>query len=207
MLGVVFAPHSKKLCSGPCHPSHRHLRSQFPPKIVTVISILSFIDTLSRSIPILWTILLKMWPFSESSAPVVADAPPAHPYYPLGVHIVGYAANELGLLVLLASFGAGCAAIFTASYVLVSRVRPSLPISEVMTLFWFMLCTGIHFFFEGYFAVNFYRMGGLQTLFGQLWKEYAKSDSRYLTMDPFVVCMETITAVRPFLRSDARTLD
>lgn len=39
-------------------------------------------------------------------------------------------------------------------------------------------------------------MGGATDLFGQLWKEYALSDSRYLTSDPFVLCMETITAVR-----------
>lgn len=32
-------------------------------------------------------------------------------------------------------------------------------------------------------------------LFGQLWKEYSLSDSRYMTQDAFVVCMETITAV------------
>jgi cholestenol delta-isomerase len=32
-------------------------------------------------------------------------------------------------------------------------------------------------------------------LFGQLWKEYAKSDHRYLTRDSFTVCMETVTAV------------
>ena len=38
-------------------------------------------------------------------------------------------------------------------------------------------------------------MGGLQTLFGQLWKEYAMSDSRYLTNDAFVLCMESITAI------------
>jgi cholestenol delta-isomerase len=31
-------------------------------------------------------------------------------------------------------------------------------------------------------------------LFGQLWKEYALSDSRYLTRDGFMVCMEGITA-------------
>jgi len=48
----------------------------------------------------------------------------------------------------------------------------------------------------GYYAYNFKSMGGLQTLFGQLWKEYALSDSRYLTQDPFVLCMESITAVR-----------
>jgi len=47
----------------------------------------------------------------------------------------------------------------------------------------------------GYYAYNFRSIGGLQTLFGQLWKEYALSDSRYLTQDPFVLCMESITAV------------
>jgi cholestenol delta-isomerase len=32
-------------------------------------------------------------------------------------------------------------------------------------------------------------------LFGQLWKEYSLSDSRYLTQDSFVVTMEAITAI------------
>ncbi|KAK4450202.1 EBDP4, emopamil-binding protein [Podospora aff. communis PSN243] len=135
-----------------------------------------------------------MWPFSTETAPVESATPPSHPYYPVGVHIKDYAANEFSVPVLLAYFGSGCAGIFALSYVLVARVRPTLPISEVLTIFWFMLCSGIHFLFEGYFATHFDRMGGLQTLFGQLWKEYSLSDSRYLTMDPFVVCMETITA-------------
>ena len=39
-------------------------------------------------------------------------------------------------------------------------------------------------------------MPGKQDLFGQLWKEYSFSDSRYMTSDPFVLCMETVTAVR-----------
>lgn len=63
---------------------------------------------------------------------------------------------------------------------------------------WLIIHAGgfIHFFFEGYFAYNFRHMGGMQDLFGQLWKEYSLSDSRYLTQDAFVLCMETITAVR-----------
>ena len=48
----------------------------------------------------------------------------------------------------------------------------------------------------GYFAFNHANMPGKQDLFGQLWKEYSFSDSRYLTSDPFVLCMETVTAVR-----------
>ena len=49
---------------------------------------------------------------------------------------------------------------------------------------------------SGYFSYNHAKMAGQQDFFGQLWKEYAWSDSRYLTSDPFVLCMETVTAVR-----------
>jgi cholestenol delta-isomerase len=54
----------------------------------------------------------------------------------------------------------------------------------------------IHVFFEGYFAYNHTRMAPATDVLGQMWKEYAYSDSRYLTSDPFVLCTETITAVR-----------
>lgn len=38
-------------------------------------------------------------------------------------------------------------------------------------------------------------MGAAQDPLGQLWKEYALSDSRYMTSDTLVLCMETITVV------------
>lgn len=38
-------------------------------------------------------------------------------------------------------------------------------------------------------------MPRMTDIFGELWKEYSKSDSRYLTQDSFVVCMESITAL------------
>lgn len=38
-------------------------------------------------------------------------------------------------------------------------------------------------------------MAHSQDLFAQLWKEYALSDSRYLTSDPFMLCVESITVV------------
>lgn len=46
----------------------------------------------------------------------------------------------------------------------------------------------------GYFSYNNAQMSSRTHLFGQLWKEYALSDRRYLTRDAFVVCMETVTA-------------
>ncbi len=56
-------------------------------------------------------------------------------------------------------------------------------------------------FLKGYFI--FFK-GGIvsqNTLFAMLWKEYALSDSRYLTGDLFTLCIETITVVRIFSHS------
>jgi hypothetical protein len=53
----------------------------------------------------------------------------------------------------------------------------------------------IHLFFEGYFVINHTRMASRQDFFGQLWKEYSLSDSRYMFSDPFVLCMESWTTV------------
>ncbi|OKL55933.1 hypothetical protein UA08_08590 [Talaromyces atroroseus] len=53
----------------------------------------------------------------------------------------------------------------------------------------------LHCVFEGYFVTHHDRMGPAQDVLGQLWKEYAKSDSRYLASDSFVVSIETITVV------------
>jgi cholestenol delta-isomerase len=120
----------------------------------------------------------------------------AHPYYPIEKDIVGYLANTSGTFDLVLKFAAGCVAIFGVTYVLVKRTRPNASTGDLATIMWFVLCGFIHSFFEGYFAYNFRNMGGMNDLFGQLWKEYALSDSRYLTQDAFVLCMETVTAVR-----------
>lgn len=126
----------------------------------------------------------------NSSVPV-----PAHPYYPIEKEIVGYLANENTTLDLCLMFAAGCVAIFGVTYVVVKQTRPKASTGDLATIMWFVLCGCIHSFFEGYFAYNFRNMGGMNDLFGQLWKEYALSDSRYLTQDAFVLCMETVTAV------------
>lgn len=47
---------------------------------------------------------------------------------------------------------------------------------------------------SGYYAYNQARLATMNTFFAQLWKEYAMSDSRYLTSDAFVLCMESVTA-------------
>ncbi|ODA77610.1 hypothetical protein RJ55_07239 [Drechmeria coniospora] len=126
-------------------------------------------------------------------AATVADG--GHPFYPLGVSIPGYAANTMSALVLVLIFAAGCGAIFVPTWLVASRARRDISRCELLVTFWFVLCGFIHLFFEGYFSYHHLDMASKMDLFGQLWKEYSLSDSRYMTRDPFVVCMETITAV------------
>lgn len=120
---------------------------------------------------------------------------PLHPYYPLGVDVPGYVANSLPTLSLLACFATGCTAILSLTYLLIRRMKLSLSNGEVATTMWFVLCGFIHLCFEGYFAFNSHHVSSLMDIFGQLWKEYSLSDSRYMTQDSFIVCMETVTAI------------
>jgi cholestenol delta-isomerase len=53
----------------------------------------------------------------------------------------------------------------------------------------------IHCFFEGYFVYNRDRMPSMMDIFGQLWKEYGLSDSRYIFCDPLLLCMEILSVV------------
>jgi len=118
-----------------------------------------------------------------------------HPYYPLGVEIVGYLENSYSISQLLVQFGLGCAIILGGTHLVVNKFSPDLQAGEKATVLWMALSGFIHFIFEGYFVLNHTSMAPQLDLFGQLWKEYSLSDSRYLISDSFIVCMETVTAV------------
>ncbi|KAL3469177.1 Emopamil-binding protein [Aspergillus californicus] len=117
----------------------------------------------------------------------------AHPYYPLDAKITNYVPNETSVLGLLSTASLGSTALLGAAYILSSWARPNLRKSDRIAILWFVLSGTLHCFFEGYFMMNHAQMAAGQDLFGQLWKEYALSDSRYMTADTLVLCLETIT--------------
>ena len=117
-----------------------------------------------------------------------------HPYYPLDAEIANYVANTWSVPALLGVFFSACGVLFASTYFVARSVQPRLTRGELLTIMWFVLSGAIHLLFEGYYARNYATMGGSQHLMGQMWKEYAYSDSRYLTNNSFVLCMETVTA-------------
>jgi cholestenol delta-isomerase len=48
----------------------------------------------------------------------------------------------------------------------------------------------------GYYVSNFTKIAGQRNIVAELWKEYALSDSRYLTDDAGVFCLEAISVAR-----------
>lgn len=119
----------------------------------------------------------------------------SHPYYPKDLSIPHYVPNDKGLVELLTVFF-GLICVVLALLWFYMRKTPHLKgrTGTKIKILWFMACGLIHFVLEGYFSVNHRTLAGEQTFLAQLWKEYGKGDSRYITSDPFTVCMETITA-------------
>ncbi|KAK3995974.1 Emopamil binding protein-domain-containing protein [Cladorrhinum sp. PSN332] len=118
-----------------------------------------------------------------------------HPYYPLDLPLPNYAPNAWPIPIILGSF-AGLIALFIGSGLAMARWKNPLlkrKGAEQFAIGWFLLCGFLHCFFEGYFVFYHDAIPSSQSLFAQLWKEYSLSDSRYISADPFMLCIETLT--------------
>ncbi|ROT35928.1 hypothetical protein SODALDRAFT_54514 [Sodiomyces alkalinus F11] len=131
----------------------------------------------------------------HSDVPPSQQSQPQHPYYPIDVPISHFRANETDLPLVLAAFG-GIVGVVVIGAAWIAR-RTKVRGLDRFAVCWFALSGFLHCFFEGYFIWNHSTLAGLQSVFGQAWKEYALSDSRYLTSDPFMLCVESITVVSP----------
>ncbi|KAK4137826.1 Emopamil-binding protein [Trichocladium antarcticum] len=109
-----------------------------------------------------------------------------HPYFPTNAVIANYTPNSTPIPVILVAFGAIIGAFVLGCTALARWHNPTLKHGEQLTIGWFALC---------YYVLHHATLPASQSLFAQLWKEYALSDSRYLTSDPFMLCIETLTAI------------
>ncbi|KAB5558434.1 Emopamil binding protein-domain-containing protein [Coniochaeta sp. 2T2.1] len=131
----------------------------------------------------------------NSSVPMSTDTGIGHPYFPQDAAIPHYEANTASLAAILRGF-VSLIIVFVTSGLYVGRtINPALRKGEMMAMAWFLLCFFLHAFFEGYFVLYHDSLAASQTLFSQLWKEYALSDSRYMTSDPFMLCIESLTVL------------
>ncbi|XP_041349968.1 3-beta-hydroxysteroid-Delta(8),Delta(7)-isomerase-like isoform X2 [Gigantopelta aegis] len=120
---------------------------------------------------------------------------PIHPYYPRDLRLPHYVPNEKSAAELVGVFFGVIGGFMVATWVLASSARTvKFSIPQRIILCWFVMSGIIHSVLEGYFGIYHQTLAGRMTFLGQVWKEYSKGDSRYLSSDTFVLCMERITA-------------
>ncbi|KAL7276262.1 hypothetical protein RUND412_000769 [Rhizina undulata] len=112
-----------------------------------------------------------------------------HPYHPPELRLQ-YTPNTLELWQLICGFGGALFVAAGSFWTLFLRGRK---LRDSGTACWFFTCGLLHVFFEGYFIHHPTTLSTSNSLPAQLWKEYALSDSRYLTSNPFVLSIETLT--------------
>ncbi|CAG8561754.1 9459_t:CDS:2 [Paraglomus brasilianum] len=131
---------------------------------------------------------------ADGNSPPAPVNTPAHPFYPQDLKFPNYVPSSYSAFETFSIFfGALSVIVFPSLYLILNRTSVA-PRNKAIFI-WFAVCACIHLVLEGYFAYFHATMAEDDTILGQLWKEYSLSDSRYLTSDPLVVCMERVTAV------------
>ncbi|XP_078595616.1 3-beta-hydroxysteroid-Delta(8),Delta(7)-isomerase-like isoform X1 [Branchiostoma floridae x Branchiostoma japonicum] len=125
----------------------------------------------------------------------MAENVSTHPYLPQGLKLpCRYVENDKSIQELLGVFFGLTALVMVSTWIYSgSSAKVKLSTVQRLTVCWFVLCGCIHLILEGWFSVFHNSIAGDQSFLSQLWKEYSKADSRYVSADTFTVVMETVT--------------
>ncbi|XP_058148226.1 3-beta-hydroxysteroid-Delta(8),Delta(7)-isomerase [Dasypus novemcinctus] len=123
-------------------------------------------------------------------------ASPLHPYWPQHMRLDNFVPNDLSTCHLLAGLFSVSGVIVVTTWLLSGRAAV-VPLGtwRRLSLCWFAVCGFIHLVIEGWFILYHENLLGDQAFLSQLWKEYAKGDSRYIMGDNFMICMESVTVL------------
>lgn len=118
-----------------------------------------------------------------------------HPFYPRQLHLPNYVPNNRSVLQLLTMFfGALSVALVGLWFFMGTSRHLDGRFLCKLKISWFFLCGLIHVILEGHFALFYRTILQESTFLAECWKEYGQGDSRYISGDTFMVCMESITA-------------
>lgn len=127
------------------------------------------------------------------------ETAPAHPYWPRSLSLPGYVSSARPGWQCAGAVAAAFAALLALGWALGgagggprggARRSPA----QRLAAAWFLLCAAVHGGLEGFFSLRHRDLAADTGLLADIWKEYAKADSRYMTSDDFTVVMETVTA-------------
>lgn len=126
---------------------------------------------------------------------MTTNTSPMHPYWPRHLRLDNFVPNDYPTWHILAGLFSVSGVLVVATWLLSGRAAV-VPLGtwRRLSLCWFAVCGFIHLVIEGWFSLYHADLLGDQAILSQLWKEYAKGDSRYILNDNFMICMETVTA-------------
>lgn len=118
----------------------------------------------------------------------------SHPYYPRDLKLPGYQPATLGFVEILSGFALSAAILIATVWIASGRLQ-NVTATDRRWMCWFAFTGATHFIVEGTVVIDgkFYqdRTGNFLR---EIWKEYAKADSRYASRESFTICMEFATA-------------
>uniref|UniRef100_A0A8D0E1J5 EBP cholestenol delta-isomerase n=1 Tax=Salvator merianae TaxID=96440 RepID=A0A8D0E1J5_SALMN len=120
-----------------------------------------------------------------------------HPYWPRNLKLQNYIPNDRPVWQILTFLFSVSGALLIVTWITIgwrNRSATHLGTWRSLAICWFAVCGFIHGVIEGWFSLYHSEIAGDQSFLSQLWKEYAKGDSRYIISDNFTVCVETVTA-------------
>uniref|UniRef100_A0A670JWS2 EBP cholestenol delta-isomerase n=1 Tax=Podarcis muralis TaxID=64176 RepID=A0A670JWS2_PODMU len=120
-----------------------------------------------------------------------------HPYWPRNLELQHYIPNDRPMWQILTFLFSVSGLLLIVTWLIARwQNRTAAPFGtwRSLAICWFAVCGFIHGVIEGWFSLYHKEIAGDQSFLSQLWKEYAKGDSRYVISDNFTVCVETITA-------------
>lgn len=121
----------------------------------------------------------------------------SHPYFPKDLELQGFIPSAYSRMDILAPFGFAVAVTLLFGSLVIAPKSHSLSTWSVGTklvFLWFLVSGIIHIVLEGYFVSHAATLPSRTDWISSLWKEYAISDSRYMTYDLTVLVIEGIAA-------------
>lgn len=118
-----------------------------------------------------------------------------HPYFPTTLELPLYVTPTQSLNYILSTFLLYILMITIPTFIITSS-NPRLTLKPRLLILWYLINFFVHFVFEGYYI--FYFNGNIESkndIFAELWKEYSKADSRYLSKDFNLWLLEVLTVV------------
>ena len=118
-----------------------------------------------------------------------------HPYFPPDLEIRNYVPNAQPMTVLLSCVAVGVVGWLTTAYWIAGTSPHMKPGRDRAIFCWFALCALTHCSFEAYWVWFNKTVASRTDIPAELLREYANADSRYMTSDPLVLTLETLTVV------------